>query len=87
VWPKDLGEIHKDRLLIALESEAGIVSRVDAASSRHIFLKSKQGNIEWPFPLNRDGSHFAPLIVCRILERFEIPHEQFIERLRGMSAR
>ncbi len=35
-----------------------------------------------PFPLNRDGIHFGPLIVLRMLERFEIDADGAIELLR-----
>jgi len=81
LWPSDLGEVHKDALIAVLESEHGFVSRTDQSSSRHLFLKEKQSEMEWPFPLNRDGTHFAPLIVLRILERFGIPSGPVIELL------
>jgi hypothetical protein len=84
-WPREIGDVHKDRLLKLLESDYGLVSRTDDTASRHIFLRTKQNPVEWPFSLNRDGCHFSPLIVCRILERFEIDPLLVIAKLRGVA--
>ncbi len=82
VWPSDIGEVHKDIALGILESDNGIQPRMDREYSRHVFLRSKGAELEWPFPLNRDGIHFSPIIILRILERFDIDGKVFIESLR-----